>query len=326
MADSFTNNYKLVIQVTGSNSGTWGDDFSNNATTPLDNILGSTQSVVMTNANVSLSMVQWQNKAFKITGTLVANLTLFLPLSINASGGTPAVGGEFVVWNATSGNFSISVSTLASGAGAGVTIPQGARSLLYSDAKDVWYANDAFGIPAGVVADFAGSSAPPGWLLCFGQSLLRAQYPALFNAIGTTYGAVDGTHFTMPDYRGRLTAGKDDMGGSAANRIGVVVTDSGTITGTALGSVGGSSTHTQATGEVGQHSHGITDPQHTHSYVNPNTGGISSYNGGNAGAINGAGTTGASSTGITINNSAAPSAMAWLQPTAITNKIIFSGA
>src|SRR6266853_2923516 len=310
MADSFTNNYSLVLQVTASNSGTWGTDVNNNLTSPLDAILGGTQSVAMSSSNVNLTNTQWANKAFKITGTLTQNVTLFLPLSVNASGGTPAVGGEFVVWNATTGGFSISVSTLASGAGAGVTVPQGARSLLYSDTVNVWYANDAFGIPAGSVVDFAGASTPPGWLLCFGQSLLRAQYPTLFNAIGTTYGAVDGTHFTIPDYRGRLTAGKDDMGGSAANRIGVVVTDSGTIVGATLGSSGGSSRHTQATGEVGQHSHGITDPQHTHSYVNPNTGGISSYNGGNAGAINGAGTTGASSTGITINNSAAPSAMA----------------
>ena len=42
------------------------------------------------------------------------------------------------------------------------------------------------------------TSAPTGWLACNGASLLRASYPALFTAIGTTFGAVDGTHFTLP--------------------------------------------------------------------------------------------------------------------------------
>lgn len=325
MADSFTSNFSLVLQTTGSNGGTWGSDANNNLISPLDTILGGTQSVVMSSANVSLSLAQWQNKAFKITGTLTQNVTLFLPLSVNASGGTPAVGGEFVVWNATTGNFSISVSTLASGAGAGVTVPQGARAALYSDTQNVWYANDAFGIPAGAGADWYGTSAPPGWLLCFGQSLLRAQYPALFNAIGTTYGSVDGTHFTLPDCRGRINAGKDDMGGSAANRIGAVITDNGTITGATLGSTGGSSTHTQATGEVGSHGHGITDPGHTHT-SNALTGSAGGFQIAGGSAFISNATINPAFTGISINNSAAPNAMAWLQPTIMTNKIIFAGA
>lgn len=71
----------------------------------------------------------------------------------------------------------------------------------------------------GTVLDFAGATAPNGWLLCFGQSLLRTDYPNLFTAIGITYGAADGTHFTVPDCRGRVGAGKDDMGGTAASRL-----------------------------------------------------------------------------------------------------------
>lgn len=63
-------------------------------------------------------------------------------------------------------------------------------------------------IPAGSILDYAGATAPGGWLLCDGSSLLRADYPDLFAVIGTTYGAVDGTHFTLPDCRGRMTVGK----------------------------------------------------------------------------------------------------------------------
>lgn len=48
------------------------------------------------------------------------------------------------------------------------------------------------------------TSDPDGYLFCNGASLLRADYPDLFALIGTTYGAVDGDHFNLPDYRGRF--------------------------------------------------------------------------------------------------------------------------
>lgn len=61
--------------------------------------------------------------------------------------------------------------------------------------------------PSGMVSPYAGSAAPDGWLLCNGASLLRATYPDLFTAIGTTFGAADGTHFNVPDMRGRSPLG-----------------------------------------------------------------------------------------------------------------------
>lgn len=50
---------------------------------------------------------------------------------------------------------------------------------------------------------------PPvaGWLVCDGDSLLRDEYPDLFAVIGTLYGAADGTHFNIPDMRGRVPMG-----------------------------------------------------------------------------------------------------------------------
>jgi microcystin-dependent protein len=107
----------------------------------------------------------------------------------------------------------------------------------------------------GTVLDFAGNAAPTGWLMCYGQSLLRTDYPNLFVAIGTTYGAADGTHFTLPDCRGRAVAGKDDMGGTAASRL----TSAGSgITGTTLGAAGGAQTHTLDTTQIPAHAHGQT--------------------------------------------------------------------
>jgi microcystin-dependent protein len=64
--------------------------------------------------------------------------------------------------------------------------------------------------PAGMIMPFAGTNAPNGWLLCHGQSLVRVDYPALFAVIGTTYGAADAAHFSVPDLRGRVPAGVDE--------------------------------------------------------------------------------------------------------------------
>jgi|CXWL01.1.fsa_nt_gi hypothetical protein len=52
-------------------------------------------------------------------------------------------------------------------------------------------------LPAGAL-DLHVSPPSSGWLACDGASYLRASYPNLFAAIGTTFGAADGTHFNVP--------------------------------------------------------------------------------------------------------------------------------
>lgn len=77
----------------------------------------------------------------------------------------------------------------------------------------------------GTVLPFAGSAAPSGWLLCYGQAVSRATYANLFAAIGTAFGVGDGsTTFNVPDLRGRVPAGLDNMGGAAAGNLGVSTT------------------------------------------------------------------------------------------------------
>jgi microcystin-dependent protein len=96
--------------------------------------------------------------------------------------------------------------------------------------------------PVGVILPYAGADAPTGFLLCYGQAVSRTTYADLFAAIGSTYGAGDGsTTFGLPDLRGRVVIGRDDMGGTAANRV----TDAGSgLDGTDLGAVGGVEKHT----------------------------------------------------------------------------------
>lgn len=62
--------------------------------------------------------------------------------------------------------------------------------------------------PAGVIIPFAGTSVPTGYLLCNGAAVSRTDYANLFAAIGTLYGAGDGsTTFNLPDARDRVLQG-----------------------------------------------------------------------------------------------------------------------
>lgn len=75
-------------------------------------------------------------------------------------------------------------------------------------------------IPVGSILDYGGASAPAKWVLAFGQALSRTTYALLFAVYSTTYGSGDGsTTFNIPDLRGSVTAGADNMGGSAASRL-----------------------------------------------------------------------------------------------------------
>lgn len=83
-------------------------------------------------------------------------------------------------------------------------------------------------IPTGSVFPYAGSSAPAYWLLCDGSEVLRSTYPELFAVIGTSFGTPPsgGSYFLLPDMRGRLPLGKDNMGGTGANRVTASAADS----------------------------------------------------------------------------------------------------
>ena len=60
-------------------------------------------------------------------------------------------------------------------------------------------------LPAGAVSFFSMSYAPSGWLIADGSAVSRTAYAALFAAIGTTFGAGDGsTTFNLPDLRGEF--------------------------------------------------------------------------------------------------------------------------
>lgn len=63
----------------------------------------------------------------------------------------------------------------------------------------------------GVITAYAGADEPTGWLQCDGRAISRTTYAELFNVIGTTYGAGDGsTTFNIPDLRNQVLVGAGD--------------------------------------------------------------------------------------------------------------------
>ncbi len=106
----------------------------------------------------------------------------------------------------------------------------------------------------GEITMWPAASPPTGWLLCDGASVSRTAYAALFAAVGTVYGAGDGSAtFNLPNLKGRVPVG----------------CNSADMSFDALGEMGGAKTHTLTAAEMPSHthiqnSHNHTQNAHTH--------------------------------------------------------------
>ena len=112
-------------------------------------------------------------------------------------------------------------------------------------------------VPPGSFFPFLGAVAPAGYLLCQGQTLQRADYPALADAMGA------GASFTLPDMRGKVPVGRDPA-----------QTEFDT-----LGETGGEKTHSLATASMPSHRHTVNTHRHVvdshaHSHTTPGWTGI----------------------------------------------------
>ncbi len=185
--------------------------------------------------------------------------------------------------------------------GANITTAANDRARYIGDGTTVYCVNyqkadgtAVVGAATGTVVQYAGSSAPTGWLLCDGTAVSRTTYAALFTIVGTTYGTGDGsTTFNLPDIRGRVPIGAGQAG---------------TLTSRTLAATGGAETHTLSAAEM---------PAHTHL--------IGTNSSGNNGSSGGDGATKSAGNGLSdINSSSAGSGGAHnnMQPFLVLNYII----
>jgi len=197
------------------------------------------------------------------------------------------------------------------------------------------------GTPIGSVIDFAGVTAPDTWLLCFGQAIEVSAYPEFVaacyvgNALNATAGfgyrttsqtdpaanrSVTGQFITLPDLRGRVGAGKDNMGGVSAQRLTSVITSD------TIGASGGSQNIVLTNGQMPSHTHtGTTENSGNHAHPigrGPNYG---TFGVQGSQFIDNSGTTdfaGIHAHNFTTNASGNNEAHPNVQPTLIMNKII----
>lgn len=77
-------------------------------------------------------------------------------------------------------------------------------------------------IPVGTVLPYAGGTAPEGYFLCDGAEKNRTAYPTLYEIIGTTYGSLDITSYTLPDLRARVPIGVNSVPPLSTRILGAV--------------------------------------------------------------------------------------------------------
>jgi microcystin-dependent protein len=173
-------------------------------------------------------------------------------------------------------------------------------------------------------------------LFCYGQNVSRTTYADLFALIGTTYGSGDGiTTFGLPDLRGTITPGKDDMGGVAASRL--TTTFYGTDP-TVLGNRGGAqskvllSANLPAYTPAGAITNGAITIGGQTSLRNVAGGGDNNNNGGGGGSFSAMSSTAPTLTGSQASSTFAGTAQGGtstpfseIQPSLIMNKIIYAG-
>lgn len=130
MASSYTTNKDLEKPANGDYVGDWEIPVNGNMDI-IDKALGGVTSLSLTNANVTLTDSQAQALRIVLTGSLSANITIFFP----------AVGGEWLVYNNTTGAYTVTFKTVTGGS-VGVETPQGYRSAIGADGTDVWFSDN----------------------------------------------------------------------------------------------------------------------------------------------------------------------------------------
>jgi len=235
-----TPNKGYSAPTVNADNNLWGTEIVNNYTIQDTNMGGVGTLSVAGNSNVTASTAQAQNLVQNLTGALTGNIKYLLP----------AVGSFYIIYNGTTGAYSLTVATVVGGS-VGVVVPQGVSSHVWSDGTNVYavYPPPASIYVLGEARSIAFPEAllPAGWYVCYGQTRPRTDplwlATGAVNAAYWVWGNGDGsTTYTLPDFRGRTLFGKDNMGGSAANRLTAAVSG---VTGTTLGAVGGDQ-HAQA--------------------------------------------------------------------------------
>lgn len=217
----------LTGNPTGPTPAQFEDDTSLATTAFVRRALGGNAGVDSYSANTTLTAA---SAGKLIVASSVGGFTFTLPAAANVQAGhafdffngagsnvTVSVSSGNAIWVNTSG-YSVNIMSLGSGDTLRL-VSNGSTGWVLSYCSMAIKYSQRIGSDAGAVALFARSSAPAGWLKANGAVVSRSNYSDLFAAIGTTFGAGDGsTTFNIPDLRGEFMRGWDDGRGVDSTR------------------------------------------------------------------------------------------------------------
>lgn len=132
MVSSYTTNKAFEKPANGDYVDTWNIPV-NGDWDIADKAFGGTYSVALTNANVNLTQANCQNVRIRLTGSLSGNIIIYFPASVS---------GFFIVQNATTGTYSVTLASAGGGAGTVLT-EQGRTAFVFTEGTNVFYADDS---------------------------------------------------------------------------------------------------------------------------------------------------------------------------------------
>ena len=126
---TYTTRLRLEKQATGANSNTWGTRLNSNVFSLVDNAVAGYTTIALTDSTVTLSVSdgsadQARSSMLELTGTLTSNVGVVIP----------SVSKQYLVRNATSGSFTV---TIKANGGTGSAVTQGTTGIVYCDGASV---------------------------------------------------------------------------------------------------------------------------------------------------------------------------------------------